>query len=121
MKGFDWVMFQAVINEMLGFWFWIILLLIIIGIGGFLFYWLKDRGLHSRILVPSELIGLFIGGPLALVIAAMVSSSGFTDAVQPIDWLMVGLTYGVGVIAATLLIYVLWRSLSKPDNTDIVV
>lgn len=109
MKGFDWVMFQAVINEMLGFWFWIILLLAVIGLGGFLFFWIKDKGLNSRRLVTSELIGLLLGGPLALIIMAQVSSSGFTDAVVPIDWLLVGLTYGIGVVATTLLLYVLWR------------
>lgn len=108
MRGFDWVMFQAVINEMLGIWFWVILLLVIIGIGGFLFFWLKE-GLDSRRLLRAELVGLLLGGPLALIMMATVSSSGFTDAVVPIDWLLVGLTYGIGVVAATLLVYVFWR------------
>lgn len=117
MKGFEWAMVQAVLNEMFGIWLWVILLLALFAIGGFLFFWLKDRGLHSRTLVTSEVIGLLIGGPVALIIMASISASGFTDAVIPIDWLLVGLTYGVGVVAATLLVYVLWRMLRKPDIT----
>ncbi len=114
MKGFEWTMFQAVLHEMFGVWLWVFLLLALFAIGGFLFFWLKDKGLHSRLLLRSELLGLLLGGPAALVIMATISSSGFTDAAVPIDWLLVGLTYGVGVVSATLLVYVLWRGLAKP-------
>lgn len=46
---------------------------------GFEWVWRRDGRIVSRRLVQSELLGL-LGGGVALVIMAAVSSSGFTDA-----------------------------------------
>lgn len=118
MKGFDWTMVNAVLNEMLGIWLWVLLALGLFAVLGFLFFWIKRGGLSSRRLVPSELLGLFVTGPLALVIMATVSSSGYTDAKVPIDWLLVGLVYGIGVVMGTMLIYTLWSILARPKAAE---
>ncbi|MDD3786215.1 MAG: DUF5368 family protein, partial [Hydrogenophaga sp.] len=62
-------------------------------------------------LVQSELLGL-LGGVVALVVMARVSSSGFTDAGGPADWFLILLVYGVGAVATTILAYTVlgwWR------------
>jgi hypothetical protein len=106
MKEFDPLVILAVFQEMLGFWLWVLLLLAIGGIVAFLALWIRERRLVSRRLVQSEAVGL-LGGVLALVIMAQVSSSGFTDAGGPLDWLLVGVIYGIGFIGTVILVYAL--------------
>ena len=55
-------------------------------------------------MIRSELLGL-LGGAVALVIMAKVSSSGFTDAGGPADWFLIALVYGVGAVGTTVLAY----------------
>jgi hypothetical protein len=106
MQEFDLMVFVAVFQEMLGFWLWVFLLIGIVGSVAFVTLLVREGGLVSRRLVQSELLGL-IGGVVALVIMAQVSSSGFTDAGGPADWLLIGLVYGVGLVATTVLVYTL--------------
>lgn len=106
MKEFDPLVILAVFQEMLGFWLWVLLLLAIGGIVAFLVLWIREQHLVSRRLVQSEAVGL-LGGVLALVIMAKVSSSGFTDAGGPLDWLLVGVIYGIGFIGTVILVYAL--------------
>ena len=65
---------------------------------------MREKGIVSRRLVRAELLGL-IGGVVALVIMARVSSSGFTDAGGPADWFLIALVYGVGAVATVILAY----------------
>ena len=76
----------------------------LLGIVGFAALLVRERGIVSRRLVRAELIGL-VGGGIALVIMARVSSSGFTDAGGPADWVLIALVYGIGAVAATVLGY----------------
>ena len=71
----------------------------------------REGGIVSRRLVRAELLGL-LGGAVALVIMAKVSSSGFTDAGGPADWFLIALVYGVGLAATTVLAYALMGWLS---------
>ena len=64
----------------------------------------REGTLVSRRLIRSELLGL-LGGAVALVIMAKVSSSGFTDAGGPADWFLIALVYGVGAVGTTVLAY----------------
>lgn len=104
MQSLDPVVFLAVFQEMLGFLLWVLLAVIIIGTAAFIFLLLKEKTIVTRRLVISQLIGLF-GGVLALILMVVVSSSGFTDAGGPIDWLLIGVIYGLGFIGTTIICY----------------
>ncbi|ABC23106.1 DUF5368 domain-containing protein [Rhodospirillum rubrum] len=104
MEKFDPIVFFQVFQEMLGPVLWILLALALLGLGGALFVFLKEGKINSRRLVRSELIGL-AGGVLALVLAARVTVSGFSDAGGPVDWLLVGLIWGIGLAGSTILAY----------------
>ena len=107
MKELDPMVFLAVFQEMLGIWLWIFLLAGIAIAVAFVALLVREKGIASRRLVRSELVGLF-GGVLALVIMARVSSSGFTDAGGPADWFLIALVYGAGLVATTVGVYTLW-------------
>lgn len=104
MKELDPLVFLAVFQEMLGVWLWIMLLVGVVGLAAFVALVMREKGIVSRRLVRSEVLGL-AGGVLALAIMAKVSSSGFTDAGGPADWFLIALVYGVGLVATVILTY----------------
>jgi hypothetical protein len=55
-----------------------------------------------------------LGGVVALVIMARVSSSGFTDAGGPADWFLIALVYGVGFVVTTVLLYTVMGWMRAP-------
>jgi hypothetical protein len=104
MKELDPSVLLAVFLEMLGPMLWVMLGIALIAIVAFVALLVRERGIVSRRLVRAELIGL-VGGGVALVIMARVSSSGFTDAGGPADWFLIAVVYGIGAVAATILGY----------------
>jgi hypothetical protein len=110
MKELDPLIFLAVFNEMLGPLLWLMILVAIAGTLAFLRLVVRDRGLVARNLLRAELAGL-VGGGLALVLMAQVSSSGFTDAGGPADWFLIALVFGAGLIGTIVIVYSLlgWR------------
>jgi hypothetical protein len=70
----------------------------------FIWLLLRQRGIAPRRLVFAQLLGL-AGGALALVLMAKVSSSGFTDAAGPADWILITLVFALGAIGATIVTY----------------
>lgn len=104
MKDLDPFVFLAVFQEMLGPMLWVLVLLTVGGITAFAALLKKEGTLVSRRLMRAELMGL-LGGVVALVIMANVSSSGFTDAGGPADWFLIALVYGVGAVGTTVLTY----------------
>lgn len=118
MKEFDLLMFLAVFQAMLGIWLWIMLLLGLVGTVAFVLLLVRERGVVSRRLLRAELVGL-LGGGLALVIMANVSSSGFTDAAGPADWVLIALVYGAGLVITTVLVYTIagWIWPQRPAQT----
>lgn len=110
MKELDPMVFLAVFQEMLGPLLWLMLLVIIVGTAAFAALLVKEKGIQSRRLVRSELIGI-LGGGLALVLMAKVSSSGFTDAGGPADWFLIALVFGLGLVGTAILVYTAlgWR------------
>ena len=106
MQSLDPFVFIAVFQEMLGPMLWVLLLLVIGGTIAFIALLLKEKHIVSQRLVNSQLIGL-VGGVLALILMAKVSSSGFTDAAGPIDWLLIAGVFGLGLIGTTILSYTL--------------
>lgn len=104
MQELDPMVFLAVFQEMLGPMLWVLLLAAVVAVLAFVALLLRERGIVSRRLVHAELLGL-LGGGVALVIMAKVSSSGFTDAGGPADWFLIALVYGVGAVATVILTY----------------
>ena len=104
MKDMDLSVLLSVFLEMMGPAFWLLLLSGAVGIALFARAWLREGGLMPRRLVWAEIIGLF-GGFVALGLMAAFTLSGFTDAGGPIDWLIVGAVWGIGLAGGTILAY----------------
>ncbi len=110
MKDLDPLVFVAVFQEMLGPLLWVMLLLIVAGTAAFVALMLKERAINSKRLLRAEMAGL-LGGGLALVLMAKVSSSGFTDAGGPADWFLIAMVFGLGLAGTVILVYTYlgWR------------
>ncbi|WP_313297173.1 DUF5368 domain-containing protein [Diaphorobacter sp.] len=104
MKELDFFMLLAVFQEMLGSLLWLLLFIIVAGTAAFIALIVRQRGIVARTLVRSQFVGLF-GGFLALALMALVSSSGFTDAGGPADWILIVLVYLPGAVGSTVVIY----------------
>ncbi|MBY4595446.1 DUF5368 domain-containing protein [Ottowia caeni] len=116
MKDLNPLVLLSVFEEMLGPLLWLLLAVVILGIIAFASLLLREKHLVSRRLVRSEALGI-VGGALSLVLMAKVSSSGFTDAGGPADWLLIALVFGAGLVGSTILIYTMagwWTALRKP-------
>lgn len=106
MKELDPLVLVAVFQEMLGVWLWILLAAIVIVTVAFVGLLIRERGVVSQRLVRTQTVGL-LGGVLSLVVMAKVSSSGFTDAAGPADWILIALVFVLGTIGSTILLYTL--------------
>lgn len=117
MKELDPLVLLAVFQEMLGPQLWLLILLAVAGLAGFIALLVRERRLYSRRLVAAELLGL-VGGVAALVMMAQFSVSGFSDAGGPIDWLLIGLVYGTGMVGSTILVYAAlgWMGLMRTSS-----
>lgn len=104
MKELDPRVMLAIMQEMLGPLLWLLVGVAIVGLVAFIALLLRERRLDARRVVVSQLVGLF-GGALALVLMARVSSSGFTDAGGPIDWILIALVFGAGLLGTAILAY----------------
>ena len=111
MKELDPRILFAVFQEMLGAMLWPLVAVVVLGTLAFWLLVLRERGLRSRRLVRAQLLAL-PGGALALWIMAGVSSSGFTDAGGPADWLLIALVFTLGAVGAVVVAYTLagWLS-----------
>lgn len=119
MKELDPIILLAVFQEMLGPLLWILLATVIVGLTAFAVLLVREKGLVSHRLIRSEALGV-LGGALSLVLMAKVSSSGFTDAAGPADWLLIALVFGVGLIGSTILVYTIagwWTVWKQPTHT----
>lgn len=112
MNELDPLVLLAVFREMLGTP--LLSLLVVTGVVtpvAFLTLLLRERRIVAARMLYSQALGV-LGGALALVLMARVSSSGFTDAGGPADWLLIGLIFGLGLLGTTLILYSLvgWAS-----------
>lgn len=114
MKELDPMVFVAVFQEMMGPLMWMLLALAVGGLIAFAVVLLREGKLVSRRLVRSEIVGLF-GGFAALALMAWVTLSGFSDAGGPVDWLLVGIIWGTGLVGTTILAYAI-QGLVAPDR-----
>ena len=114
MKDMDATVFLAVFLEMMGPLLWLLDGLAVLGLIAFAAVLLHERRIVSRRLVRSEAAGV-LGGFAALAVMALVTLSGFSDAGGPVDWLLIGVIWGVGMVGTTILAYglqglVSWRA-----------
>lgn len=119
MKTLDPIVFYAVLIEMMGpALFWFLVFLTVAGVFLFARVLVREKGLSSKRLVRAEIIGV-LGGFGALVLMAYVTVSGFTDAGGPVDWLLVGLIFGGGVVGTTVLSYALMGAFLPGKTVDV--
>lgn len=111
MKDFDPMVFVSVFHEMLGPLLWILIALSLVATVAFVLLLAREKGVVAKRLVQAELVGV-LGGGLALVLMAKVSSSGFTDAGGPADWFLIALVFGAGLVGSIILAYSVlgWRA-----------
>lgn len=105
MKELDPVVILYVFREMLGTPLLVTFaVLIIVGAGAFIALLFREKGLAAARMLRCQALGV-PGGVLALVIMARVSSSGFTDAGGPVDWLLIALVFSAGLVGTTVIAY----------------
>ncbi|MCC7039048.1 MAG: DUF5368 domain-containing protein [Burkholderiales bacterium] len=112
MKELDPIVVLAVFEEMLGAFLWPLVAVVVLGLVAFVVLLARERRVVSRRLVGAEALGV-LGGVVALVVMAKVSSSGFTDAGGPADWFLIAAVFGAGLVGSTILVYTLagwWRA-----------
>ena len=119
MKDLDPIVFLAVFQEMLGPLLWVLLAVALVGTVAFFALIVRERGLVARRMVRSQALGI-LGGVLALVLMAKVSSSGFTDAGGPADWFLIALVFGMGLIGSTIVFYTLGGWLQRQPRSESV-
>jgi hypothetical protein len=95
----------AVFQEMLGGWFWVLVLLGVAVFVALAVILVRDKRLYAARLIRAEIGGL-VGGIFAVWLALAVTNSSLADAGGPIDWLLYGMLFGIGAVGATILAYV---------------
>lgn len=104
MQELDPLVFISVLWEMMGLLLPLLVLVAAGGIGAFVWVLMQEGELRSSRLLRAELIGV-LGGFGALALMAWVTVSGFTDAGGPVDWLLIGVIWGMGLVGVTILAY----------------
>lgn len=114
MKELDPFVLWAVFHEMFGALLWLVIILVPLGLIALVALLLRERKVHGRRLAYSIVLGL-IGGVIGEILIVKASSSGFTDAGGPVDWVLIELIFIAGTAVATLLIYMLvgWLTVSR--------
>lgn len=112
MSNITFTALWATFQEMLGWALWPLVLAIIVTTVAFWVLVFQEKTICSQRLMWSEAAGL-PGGVLALVIMALVSSSGFTDAGGPIDWFLIVCIFAIGFVGTAILVYTIAGWLKK--------
>ncbi|MCL2524386.1 MAG: DUF5368 domain-containing protein [Betaproteobacteria bacterium] len=117
MKEFDLLVILAVFQEMLGPLLWLLLAIIVLGTLAFVLLLIRERGVVSRRMVFSQTLSP-LGGAFALILMAKVSSSGFTDAGGPVDWLLIALVFSLGLVGSGIILYTIggWWSILRGNK-----
>ena len=106
MNDAEFTMLAAILQTMLGVFFWPLLIAIIALTVLFVLLLFKERQINSRRLLWAQVCGFF-GGWLALWLMAVLSRSRFSDAGGPIDWLIISAVYLIGFIGTAIFYYTL--------------
>lgn len=123
MKELDPLILLSVFQEMLGALLWPLVAIMVLGTLAFMLLLVRERSIVSQRFVRSQALGLF-GGVFALMLMANVSSSGFTDAGGPADWLLIALVFGLGLVGAAIVFYTIagwWAICRHPEARSVVL
>ncbi|TFL14283.1 hypothetical protein CSC67_09035 [Pusillimonas caeni] len=125
MKELDPTVLLAVLREMLGPLFWPLSAVLVLGALALAALLLRERRILLRRLGRSHVLGLLrrlgrshvlglLGGLGALVLMR-VSAAGFVAVGGPVDWLLLGLVFVLGVLGGAAAFYTLggWWSIVK--------
>lgn len=105
MQEFDPVVLLAIAKEMLSApLLWGLIVISILGTVAFLLLLVRERGFVANRMLTCQMLGL-LGGVVALAIMAKASSSGYTDAAGPIDWIFIAAVFLLGTIGTTIIAY----------------
>jgi hypothetical protein len=104
MKEFDPWVFVSVFQEMLGPALWLLVAIAVLIVIGFIVVVARDRGLSSRRLVWSEILGL-LGGMAAVLVMQAITHSRLADIGGPVDVMLVALIWLAGAIGTAMLAY----------------
>ncbi|MER2606313.1 MAG: DUF5368 family protein [Siculibacillus sp.] len=85
----------AVFQEMLGFWFWVLIAASLIGLVAVVVVALTERRIDLARFIGSELIG-FLGSIFAIWLALFVTKSSLTDIGGPVDVMLMVLIFVLG-------------------------
>lgn len=117
MKELDPFVFLIVFIEMLGPFLWVLLTAIVLVIIAFVALLIREKRVYAGRIVGSQLLGL-VGGGASLIVMAKVSSSGYTDAAGPIDWLLILAVFIAGMLATALTLYTIMGWFAKTSRTN---
>ena len=105
MKELDPAVFLAVLQEILGLFFWPLVAVIVLGGVAFLYVLLRERRIAGARLLWSEVAGL-LGAVFALWFTFTITNSGFADIGGPIDWVLLIVLAVLGGIGGIIIAYV---------------
>ncbi len=105
----------AVFQEMLGFWFWVLVAVSIVGLIAVLVVALTERRIDFARFVGSELIG-FLGSIFAIWLALFVTKSSLSDIGGPIDWVTMVVIFVLGWFGGFVFGYVALGLISMTRN-----
>jgi len=117
MKELDPFVFLIVFIEMLGPFLWVLLAAILLVAIAFVALLIREKRVYASRIVWSQLLGL-LGGGASLIIMAKVSSSGYTDAAGPIDWLLILAVFIAGMLATALTLYTVMGWFTKTPHSS---
>jgi hypothetical protein len=105
MKELDPLIFVAVFQEMLGWLFWPLIALVLLGALAFLAVVIRDRGILARRFVVAELLGV-AGGFAGIWFMLWITNSRLSDIGGPADWVLVALIWCAAAVGTTIASYI---------------
>lgn len=85
----------SVFQEMMGFWFWVLVAASIFGLVAVVVVALRERRIDLARFIGSELIG-FLGSLFAVWLALFVTKSSLGDVGGPVDVMLMALIFVLG-------------------------
>lgn len=95
----------SVFTEMMGIWFYVLLVVMVIGLVAIVAVVIKDGKIGAARAIRSELAAP-VGGAFGIWVALTVTQSKLSDIGGPIDWVMFAVIFIVGAIGGTVVAYV---------------
>lgn len=112
MESLELAMVIAVLQEMLSWAFYPLIIAALILTTAFVVLIIKEKALNAKRFVKAQVVGL-VGGLVGVIVLFWLTQSGPSDIGAPIDAFVLLLTYGINFIGFTTLYYTITGCLSK--------